>query len=140
MSETSFEDIIFKISSNPELLNKISSTVKGGDGDMSKALSSVIGILSDSDAFGKQTGENEDKIKSEGKDEKEKILDTSLGIFKDNNEKTGIEGLLFSFCNTISRNTPLLLALKPYLSKDRCEMIDSIVKISKLASIVSLAK
>ncbi len=135
MSENSFEDIISKITANPELLGKISSSVKGGDGDMGKALSSVIGILSESDEFNKKPIENE---KQEAK--KEPILDTSLGNFTNNDDKAGLEGLLFSFCKTISKNTPLLLALKPYLSKDRRDMIDNVVKISQLASIVNLAK
>lgn len=51
-----------------------------------------------------------------------------------------LSGILPLFARSITENSALLLALKPYLSKKRCELIDSIIKISKLASIVSLAK
>ena len=130
MAENSFEDIISKITSNPELLNKISSTVKNGDGDMGSALSSVIEILS----------ENNDLKDVEVKSEKEPVLDTSLGIPPKSEDKTGIEGVLISFCQIISKNSPLLIALKPYLCKEKCDMIDNIVKLSRLAGIINLAK
>ena len=130
MAENSFEDIISKIGSNPELLNKISSAIKGSDQDMGAALSSVIGILSDSN-----------ELKDvEGKAEKEPILDTSLDILPKNESKTGIEGVLLSFCQIITKNSPLLIALKPYLCKEKCDMIDNIVKLSRLAGIINLAK
>ena len=41
---------------------------------------------------------------------------------------------------SIAESSGLLLALKPYLSKKRCDLIDNIIKLSRLASIVSLAK
>ena len=130
MAENSFEDIISKIGSNPELLNKISSAIKDSDQDMGAALSSVIGILSDSN-----------ELKDvEGKAEKEPILDTSLDILPKNESKTGIEGVLLSFCQIITKNSPLLIALKPYLCKEKCDMIDNIVKLSRLAGIINLAK
>ena len=134
MAENSFEDIISKISSNPELINKISSAVKNEDGDMGASLSSVVEILSESeDIKSAVKGESSDK-------ENEPILDTSLSISEKSENKTGIEGILFSFCRTISKNSPLLLALKPYLCKEKCDMIDNVIKISRLAGIVNLAK
>ena len=134
MSENNFEDIISKITSNPELISKISSGVKEENGDMGKALSNVIGILTDSDVL------NNKNDSDENDSEKEKNSDTSKDIFKNIDNKSGIEALIFSFCSTISRNAPLLLALKPYLGKEKRDMIDSIVKLSQLASIVNLAK
>lgn len=134
MSENSFEDIISKIGANPDLLNKISSSVKDGDGDMGKALSSVIDILSQSDIL------NQGASKEEKKDENDRISDTSLRILDKKDEGGGVEGFLLSLCKAISKNAPLLIALKPYLSKGRCDMIDSIVKMSQLAGIVNLAK
>lgn len=134
MSENNFEDIISKITSNPELISKISSGVKEENGDMGKALSNVIGILTDSDVLNNKNDSDENDSK------KEKNSDTSKDIFKNIDNKSGIEGLIFSFCSTISRNAPLLLALKPYLGKEKRDMIDSIVKLSQLASIVNLAK
>ena len=134
MSENNFEDIISKITSNPELISKISSGVKEENGDMGKALSNVIGILTDSDVL------NNKNDSDENDSEKEKNSDTSKDIFKNIDNKSGIDALIFSFCSTISRNAPLLLALKPYLGKEKRDMIDSIVKLSQLASIVNLAK
>ena len=135
MAENSFEDIISKISSNPELLNKISSTVKDGTGDIGSALSNVIGILSESDDI-KSVMKDDDKKNGE----KEPILDTSLDVLQKKDDKTGIEGILFSFCQVIIKNSPLLIALKPYLCKEKQDMIDNVVKLSRLSTIINLAK
>lgn len=35
------------------------------------------------------------------------------------------------------KHEPLLIALKPYLSKSRCETVDYIIRISKLSSMIS---
>lgn len=49
-------------------------------------------------------------------------------------------GLLPLFTSSVLKSSSLLIALKPYLSKKRCDLIDNIIRLSKLASIVSLTK
>ena len=51
-----------------------------------------------------------------------------------------IGGFLPLFAKSISSSSSLLIALKPYLSQKRCDLIDNVIKLSKLAGIVSLIK
>ncbi|MBQ8546511.1 MAG: hypothetical protein IJ437_06195 [Clostridia bacterium] len=142
MSDNSFESILSMISSNPELINKISSTVKDGGGDMEKALSSVVSLISESQ--GKEAATNSEvsqKVEVRTQ-ENEPQIDTPSReneilseVFKKNPDS-----FLLSFTKSISKNSAFLLALKPYLNKERKDLIDSVVRISQLASIMNLAK
>ena len=134
MSENSIDSILSMISSNPELINKISSAVQGGGDDLSKSLSSVISLISESQ-------ENKESVNAL-KENTEK-RDTPTGNFKKeevspSNDK--VDSLISSLSKSISKNSSLLIALKPYLNKNRCDMIDTVVKVSKLANVMNLAK
>ena len=137
MSENSFDDIISKISSSPELLNQIASSVKNNENDMSKALSGVIDIISKSNAINSE--KNED-LKKESGAEPTLFLDTSGAKKEKTTDEASTQNLLFSMCQSISKNSSLLLALKPYLNRERQDLIENILKISKLASIASIVK
>ncbi len=76
-----------------------------------------------------------------------KIIDTSSNKSDNSNQNTGIGALgdstanmIFGISRSISKNEPLLCALKPYLSKERQEIIDSIVRLSKIANLMKLAR
>ncbi len=139
MSDNSFESVLSMITSNPELLNKISSTVKDGGDDMSTVLSNVVSLISQNQD---KTDNNESNVVITN-EENTKNSDTYKDIFKNiDTSKLSVnsDSFLSSLSKSISKNSNFLLALKPYLSKNRCEMIDNVVKISQIANIMNLAK
>ncbi len=52
----------------------------------------------------------------------------------------GTTNMIYGISRSISKNEPLLCALKPYLSKERQDIIDSIVRLSKIANLMKLAR
>lgn len=145
MSDNSFESIISMISSNPDLINKISSVVKDGGGDMEKALSNVVSLISENQGEAGQEPTVESVVSSKGEaytEQNEQKTDTYMGENEILSEvfKKSPDSFLHSFTKSISKNSAFLLALKPYLSKERKDIIDSVVRISQLASIMNLAK
>ena len=153
-------EILSSVASNPDLLDKISSAVKGEGKDMSSALGEVISLISQSQGENNSataSGEGEAKEKenyeeaSLGKDELDKeglnkegldlgaLGDGALGgLFGD--KSGGIERLIFSLGKGLSSSTALLIALKPFLKKSRQDFIEVIIKLSKLGSIAGLVK
>ena len=137
MSENNLSDIISALSSNKEIV-KLAEKAKES-GDFGSILSEVASLLGEekNDGESAEVGENE-----------EKEAYTELGTEKNGQDKesnvgeqnTLLGSLLPLFSSSICENSELLIALKPYLSKKRCDLIDSIIKISRLASIVSLSK
>ena len=135
MSENSIESVLSMISSNPELINKISSAVQGGGDDLSKSLSSVISLISES----QKSNDNTSDLSKESSEK----LDTPAGKIEnadDLSHEIKADSILSTLSRSIAKNSSFLLALKPYLSKNRCEIIDTVVKISQLASVMNLAK
>ena len=63
--ENNIENIISSAIGNPELLEKISSTLKENDGDIGKSLGDVISLLS---GEGNNNEESEAKKEKEGKE------------------------------------------------------------------------
>lgn len=153
-------EILSSVASNPDLLDKISSAVKGEGKDMSSALGEVISLISQSQGENNSaTASGEDEAK-----EKENYEEASLdkdgldkeglnkegldlgalgdgalgGLFGDKNG--GIERLIFSLGKGLSSSTALLIALKPFLKKSRQDFIEVIIKLSKLGSIAGLVK
>lgn len=49
-------------------------------------------------------------------------------------------GIISSLSESVSKNSKLLLALKPYLRKERVDIIDSILKMAQVANLMKLAK
>ena len=151
-------EILSSVASNPDLLDKISSAVKGEGKDMSSALGEVISLISQSQGENNSataSGEGEakenyeeasldkDGLDKEGLDKKGLDLgalgDGALGrLFGD--KSGGIENLIFSLGKGLSSSTALLIALKPFLKKSRQDFIEVIIKLSKLGSIAGLVK
>lgn len=146
-------EILSSVASNPDLLDKISSAVKGEGKDMSSALGEVISLISQSQgennnatASGEGKAEENYEESRLGKDGLDKDgLDLGAlgdgvlgGLFGD--KSGGIERLIFSLGKGLSSSTALLIALKPFLKKSRQDFIEVIIKLSKLGSIAGLVK
>lgn len=119
---SNIDSVLSSVLSDEGLMDKIKGIVKSHDGDTSSSLEEVISAISP-----KLQGENIIDEKSKA----DKIIDTGTNEISQNK-------LLLSLSKSISKNVGLLIALKPYLSKERCQMIDGIVKISKLADTLKL--
>lgn len=170
MSENNLSDIISSLAANKDFASMVERVKESGDissilgevasllgtdgenggakSENSGAKSENITQLEDSlqERSTEDTKNNTQEIgaESEDTDSEAKKAGELLGKTggKGDEFDTGslLSGILPIFARSITENSALLLALKPYLSKKRCELIDSIIKISKLASIVSLAK
>lgn len=139
MSENSIESVLSMISSNPDLINKISSAVQAGGDDLSKNLSSVISLISESQI---QSNKADEKSALPA-EEKEAKIDTPADKIGNSAEfllDEKANSFLSTLSKSISKNSSLLIALKPYLSKNRCEIIDTVIKISQLSNIMNLVK
>ena len=114
------ESIISSVMSDEGLMNKIKNSVKNQEN--SSSLSDVISLIAP------------------------KLLDKSEKISESKNEIDLKESLevnstipfINSISNSISKNSDLLLALKPYLSKERGQIIDGMVKLSQIADALKL--
>ena len=139
MSENNLSDIISALSSNKEIV-KLAEKAKES-GDFSSILGEVASLLGEGES--KNDGVNSTSDKDEENEEYTEASGRENGQDKESNvgeQNTLLGSLLPLFSSSICENSELLIALKPYLSKKRCDLIDSIIKISKLASIVSLSK
>ena len=136
MSENNLSDIISALSSNKEIV-KLAEKAKES-GDFGSILSEVASLLGEGES--KNDGVNSTSGKDEESEEYTEASGRENGQDKESkSEQNSLLGsLLPLFSSSICENSELLIALKPYLSKKRCDLIDSIIKISKLASIVSL--
>ena len=115
----SVDEILSSVMGNEELMSKIKDAVKNGGGDSSSSLENVISLISPcAQDTSHETDEGANGISKNEPEEKLSVI-SSLG-------------------DIISRNTPLLCALKPYLSKEKCQLIDSIVRISKISGVLDL--
>ncbi|MGM9646048.1 MAG: hypothetical protein ACI3XS_05115 [Eubacteriales bacterium] len=139
MNENNFEDILSSVMSNEDLMGKISGIVKSNkSGDVTNSLPDVIAALSPvingnkkNDSENKDEQSFESNIKSES--EKSNTAETFL--------KSGIDsGNILSLLANSGRSSKLLLALKPYVSKERKEMIDTIVRVSQIADIIKTVR
>ena len=137
MSENNLSDIISALSSNKEIV-KLAEKAKES-GDFGSILSEVASLLGEE----KNDGEINEALKNEENEAYTEPDTEKNGQDKESNvgeQNTLLGSLLPLFSSSICENSELLIALKPYLSKKRCDLIDSIIKISRLASIVSLSK
>ena len=130
--EKGINEMLSSILENGELMEKISGIVKeSGSGEDS--LARVVEAIRDSG--------NTDKSESDEPASKESIInDRSEGrekpVFKEKIRES------VSHFNTKSskESAALLRAMKPFLSKERCDMVDNILKLEQLASIVKLTR
>ena len=119
------ESVLSSITSNKELMEKISKTVKSGQGSQESTLADVISLISPiiSDKSQDNQEENDDAPHNE----------SAIKSISDSKDS-----FIESFGKSITKNSALLIALKPYLSKERCQMIDGILRISQLTDIIKL--
>ena len=127
MADNSFEEILNKITQNPDLMAKISEISKGSnETNLSQKLPEVIAAISPT-------------IASEKVEKNEEKTDTPA----DEIQKSALNALdlpITKLSEKISKNSDLLLALKPYLNKERGNLIDSIVKMAQVADLMKLIK
>ena len=126
MSEFNIEDLLSSITSNPELMGKISNIKNSNDKDISQALPDIISLLSPLVADSSKEKQEESDEKADSREMKEDTAKIPLH--------------LADLSERIRKNSDLLLALKPYLKKERGEIIDSIVKMAQVANLMKLAK
>ena len=131
MAELNIEEILNKISSEPDILSKISEISKESKSkDSSSALTDMIEALSPLFKESNKSPANDTSIPEKS--------DTS----PENSSAT--EGLLslpiLKITEQIKKNSALLSALKPYLRKARSDMIDNVLKMAQVADLMRLIK
>lgn len=138
MSENSFDSMLTKITQNSELMNKITEIVKSSKGESpTDALPEVMEEIKKSlnSEGSREAPQNNGHRVNDIKADKENFESVSA---KNNKNALGLD-YLSNISGIISKNSALLLALRPYLGKERGEIIDSIIKLSKLSEILKLA-
>lgn len=129
MAEINIEEMLKQITSNSELMEKISQISKNNDGDISDKLPNIISAISPIIEEEKNASANEKT--DTPTNEIQENLQSSFSNFPFQIDK---------ITNTISKNSKLLIALKPYLSKDRSDIVDSIVKMAQVADLMKQIK
>ena len=124
MAESDFTEILEKIANNPDVIEKLTSitqsTAKDSPQDgLSKIMDAISPLIN--------------QISSEGKVEKS---DTPTS----KTDEPPLSVPLAKLGEKITKNSKLLMALKPYLSRERCEIIDTIVKIAQVGDLMKLVK
>ena len=110
--ENNLESILSRVSSDPDLIKKIGEIARsGGDDSIGEVMALISPLVSG------ESNENPD--------------------ITEKNDAT-VNKAASSIGKSISKNKALLVALKPYLSKERCEMIDHVVKLSQIADVIKL--
>ena len=144
MSENNLADIISQLSSNKDFMGMVERVKESGDfeGILSE-ISSLLGGAQDKESKSVSdeinVGENDS---SEGAPHAQALYERGEASEEasQDNLSSLLGGILPLFARSISSSASLLVALKPYLSKRRCELIDNIIKLSHLAGVVSLVK
>lgn len=124
----SVDSVLSSVMGNDDLMNKIKNIVKSNNNDSSSSLEEVISLIAPTL---NQNNTSESKSNDNEKEEKNDTQELNL-------QKTGIDGIIGSLSSTISKSTDLLIALKPYLCHERCQLIDGVIKISRLADTIKL--
>lgn len=117
--DNNISSILSSVMDNQDLMDRIKGIVKSNNGDTGASLEDVVSLIASS--TGSPSNDNTTK-ESSNKD----------------NESSSTNEFISSLSHSISKNSSLLIALKPYLSKERCHMIDNVVKISQLANALKL--
>lgn len=131
MAESSFEEILEKISNSPDIIEKISSITKNASSSnpyesLPEIMAAIAPALQDKD--GKQDIQNKSQSaeKTDTPPEKSDFGELGLPIGK--------------IAEKITKNSKLLLALKPYLNRERSEIIDTVLKLSQVTDLMKLIK
>ncbi|MBQ7353610.1 MAG: hypothetical protein IJW54_06400 [Clostridia bacterium] len=134
MSNQSFDEMLNNITSNEELMSKISEIVKNNkNGEISDTLPSVLSLIASNGQKNKE--EKNDEIR-EGAD----TAQTNSEQEKNNSLNNDFTSLIGSLGKQLSSSSQLLLAIKPYLNKNRQSMVDTMVKLSSLANVINLGR
>ena len=126
MSNISFDEMLNKITSNQELMKKISTIVSNNEGgEITDTLPDILSLIASNEG---------EKDKSDNTEENSHF-DTG-----DTREKNDVTSIISSLGTEISNSSPLLLAIKPDLNKNRQNMIDTLIKLSSLAKVINLGR
>ena len=138
MNENNFEDILSSVMSDGNLMNKISGIVKSNkSGDVASSLPDVIAALSPILNGDKRenTGSTEKSgLEKDKREDSENIESATAEVLKKDS------GNILSMLAGGGRSSKLLLALKPYVSRERRDMIDTIVRVSQIADIIKTVR
>lgn len=133
MSNQSFDEMLSNVTNNEELMSKISEIVKNNkSGEISDTLPSVLSLIA-------SNGKNKNEEKNEEINEDN---NTQANAEKEDNNSLNNDftSLIGSLGKQISSSSQLLLAIKPYLNKNRQGIIDTMVKLSSLANVINLGR
>lgn len=115
------ESILSSVMSDEGLMDKIKNSVKNQENPTS-SLNDVISLIAP-----KLSDKNEKNYESKNENSLKENLEVKSSI-----------PFINSISNSISKNSDLLLALKPYLSKERGQIIDGMIKLSHIADTLKL--
>ena len=120
-------DILSSVLENKELMSKISGIVAENKSENKEdALPDIIAAISES-------------IGDSGEKNNENLQKTDTGS-GENEEKSLSASSVFSRIRGNRESAALLKAIKPFLSKERCELVDNILKFEQLASLIDIAR
>ena len=114
------EDILSSVMNNEDLMKKIKDTIQNSDNN-SSAIKDVVSLISPS-VEGTSDTDN----------------DTREVVNEEDTKKNNSPSIVSSLSDIISKNSGLLLALKPYLNKERCQLIDGMIKLSQISNVLNL--
>ena len=129
--ENNLDSILNQISSNPALMSKISEIASSSSDNK---IADVVSLISPLVSSKNTATVSNDTVNAEPVQE-----DASNST--EENTSDGASNTLSlgaSLGKSIMKNKALLIALKPYLSKGRCDMIDSVIKLSQIADVIKL--
>ena len=130
----SFDEMLSKITGDKELMAKISQVVKSKDGgEITDTLPDVLSLITSSESK-KDSKAEDSQMTSEETGAK------AISKESDNKSSTDFTSLIGSLGSKISNSSQLLMAIKPYLNKNRQDMIDTMVKLSSLAKVINLGR
>jgi len=117
MAEENVNELLSSVFSNTELMEKISGIVKdAGDSNKESMIPSVVSAITESIGSPKKSRESAEE-----------------------SEKTSKDVSVLS-SHGVKDSAALLRAMKPFLSKERCDMVDNILKFEQLATLVRLTR
>ena len=122
MGEGNVNEVLSSVLSNEELMNKISGIISSSKSENKEdVLPEIISAMASEI---KPRGEDSNSKKGEEVSEKEeKPVDVS--VFPSHSSKD---------------SAALLKAMKPFLSKERCEMVDNLLKFEQLSELIKLTR
>lgn len=131
MAESSFEEILEKISKSPDIIEKISSITKNASStnpyeSLPEIMSAIAPALQDEGGKQNEEKEGRNMEKTDTPPEKNDFGELGLPIGK--------------IAEKITKNSKLLLALKPYLNRERSEIIDTVLKLAQVTDLMKLIK